>query len=365
MNLQQRIRMTVLAAALASAGCSTTPNAPLLPLGQDDLDRFLASGRDAREYGITTYHDAAGPRFEFANRPRPSRTADMPFAGPRSSPLPLLRAKSGRAADLHALLDTSARQSWLRMEAGEAMDYRVFSPPLGEYPDHVDLEIPGYAGVANKLVFAKLHVESPIFYVPPARGGLGALARVGENEWLSPKAEKLRDEWAAQTHAVVGAAALRPFSFVRFDFPNRSVLLASDKTYAPAHPSAVRAVLPLRDWRGRPAIHAVLGGDPILLVLDTAGDFDLSLPADVEPLGSDLRLGDHAADPIVLSSHEEHRLPAAYPARLGLGVLARYALTLDFKNKRAWFEGPPPADLPATPNAPETDEPVRYIGVRP
>lgn len=130
--------------------------------------QFLNSGRDARQYGITTYRDAAGVRYEFANRPHPERSAQLDFAPPRNSRLPVVMAKSAITSPFPMLVDTSARQTWAAMSSGRALEYRVFAPATGEYPDHVSLPLPGYAGVGNKLILDKLHIESPIYFMPPA-----------------------------------------------------------------------------------------------------------------------------------------------------------------------------------------------------
>ena len=359
------IRTALASALFAAAGCASLhPPLEATPLGQDDLDQFLASGRDARTYGITTYQDPAGARYEFANRVHPYRSAQMPFASPAHSKIPLIRAKTGRFVNFNLLLDTSARQNWVLLPSVEAMDYRAFAPPSGEYPDHVLSDIPGYAGVANKIVMDKLHVESPVFFVPPARGGLGPLARADERPNLDEKAAQARRKLGANTHAVLGAVAMRSFSFVRFDFPNRSIRFSTDKAFAPAESTAVLASLPLRDWRGRPAVNASLGGEPILLVLDTAGEFDLSLPDGSDPAGP-LVLGPLVLDDVLPTTHGEHGLPVAVPARLGLGVLSRYAVTLDFKQLKMWIEEKPQprASESATPGEDQDNAPVQYRGI--
>ncbi|NCA83366.1 MAG: hypothetical protein EOM72_11595, partial [Opitutae bacterium] len=68
MIARSSIRILLAAALLCAAGCASPAARRQIPLSQDELDRFLAGGRDARYYGITTYQDAAGARFEFANR---------------------------------------------------------------------------------------------------------------------------------------------------------------------------------------------------------------------------------------------------------------------------------------------------------
>ena len=356
------IRVLLAAALLGAAGCASP--GPLIPspLSQDELDRFLAGGRDARYYGITTYQDAAGARFEFANRVHQDRSAQMPFATPRPLRTPVLQARTATFVKFNLLLDSSARQNWLLLASAEAMDYRAFAPPTGEYADHVVSDIPGYAGVANKMILDELHIESPVFYVPPARGTLGPFARAGEPD---EKARQARQSLGARTHAAMGAALMRSFASIRFDFPGRAVRFSSHATYKPAVPSAVLANLPMRDWRGRPAVQGTLGGEPILLVIDTAGDFDLSLPGDARGAAGPLVLGDLSLDDLRLSSHAALGLPEAFPARLGLGVLSRYVVTLDHKNQRVWFEGEPSIDEEesAVFSGDDAPAPVQYRGI--
>ena len=366
MMARPTITLLLLTALLLAAGCTSPKPLRQIPLSQDELDSFLSSGRDARNYGITIYSDAAGPRFEFANRVHQDRSAQPGFAGPPGSRVPVIRARSGSASfdDLNLLLDSSARQNWLLMSTIKNMDYRTFKPPMGEYADHVLSDIPGYAGVANKLILQELHVESPVFYLPPARGNLGTLARAEGQDGESSGAKAGR-ALGAKVQAVMGAALMRSFAFIRFDFPNRSVRFSSNSTYKPSSASATLANLPLRNWRGRPAVQGTLGGEPILLVIDTAGSFDLSLPGDIEGVAGPLVLGALQIDDVRIDSHTGLGLPETFPARIGIGLLSRYALTLDHKNQRVWLEGkplPPPEESDKS-SEEETNTPVQYRGI--
>lgn len=360
------IRWLLATALLGAGGCATPDQLAAVPLPQNEVDQFLAGGRDARTYGITIYPAAGGTRFEFANRPRPERTAQLDFAGPRSSRVPVVKGQSALTDPFPILLDTSSRQSWAVMAAARGLEYRVFAPPEGEYPDHVGAEIPGYAGVGNKLIFDKLHVESPVYYIAPAKGGLGALARAAERPDLPSDLKARRAKAAVGLPAVLGSATLRNFACVRFDFPARKVEFSSTRAYRPADATAVAANLPMLDWRGRPTIQATLAGEALLLVLDTAGDFDLVLPGEPAAAGpAELELGPRATAAVDVAAAADYGLPADFPARLGLGVLADYAVTLDFKNRRVWFERPIAAGAETAPAADGISEPVHYRGVRP
>lgn len=362
MAKQPSIRACLAAALLGAAGCTTPGPLEQTPVGQDELDAFLASGRDARNYGITIYDGPAGTRFEFANRVHLGRSAQLPFVSPKGSTRPVVRAETPLADPFPVLLDSSARQNWATMAALKGLVYRPFAPPSGEYPDHVAADIPGYAGIGNKLIFERLHVENPVFCVAPARGGLGPLARAARDPGAAPKAAKAADLAARRMPVVAGAALLRSFAFLRFDFPARTVGLSTSGTYKPA--AAVLASLPLRDWKGRPAVQATLGGRPLTVVIDTAGDFDLALPPGI-PVDGPLVLGPLVLEDLRPAAHAELGLPADFPARLGRGVLARFAVTLDYKQQRVWFEGKalPGAADSASSAEDEDPAPVHYRGI--
>jgi hypothetical protein len=369
MSTDPSIRVSLATALLFVAGCASRAPLESTPLGQDDLDQFLAGGRDARNYGITTYQDPAGTRFEFANRVHQDRSAQMDFISPQNLRIPVIRARTASFVDFNLLLDSSARQNWLLLPSVRAMDYVPFKPPTGEYADHVVAEIPGYAGVANKIVLDALHIESPVFYVPPARGGLGPLARANERpllDELGEKALKSRRALGMKTQAVMGASLMRSFAYIRFDFPGRNVRFSSHMTYTPAASSSVLANLPMRDWHGRPAVPATFDGNSILLVIDTGGDFELSLPGEARDNTGPLVLGDLQIDDVRACSHAELGLPESFPARLGRRLLARYIVTLDHKNQRVWFEGKPRpgAKESATSTEDETPAPVQYRGIK-
>ncbi len=367
MAFRPSIRVILAATVLSAAGCTSPAPKGQIPIAQDELDQFLSSGRDARYYGITIYSDPAGARYEFANRVHQDRAAQMDFLSPRPLPVPLIRAKTATFVDCNLLLDSSARQNWLPMASTKSMDYRSFAPPTGEYADHIVSDIPGYAGVANKLILDELHIESPVFCVPPARGDLGPLARAGERpeDELGDNARQARLSLAARTHVVMGAALMRSFAYIRIDFPGRTIRFSSHSTYRPSSASAVRACLPMRDWKGRPAVQGSLGGTPILLVIDTAGDFDIALPPDTHDREGPLVLGEWTLEDVRTASHAELGLPEAFPARLGLGILSRVAVTLDHKNRRIWFEGLPveEAEDAAFPEDEEDPAPVQYRGI--
>lgn len=357
-------RLAGLACLVALQGCATPNSTPPHPLSQDEVDHFLKSGRDPRYWGITVYQGTLGPRYEFANRQHQSRSAqsDMLAVLPGTT-LPVVEAKTGGFNRFNLLLDTSARESWLPFHLIKAMGYRVFSPPSGEYPDHVIAAIPGYAGVGNKIILETLHIESPIFYVPPATGNLGPLARMEVVDWLSDGAIKTRDARRGKIHAVMGAAMLRTFSYIRMDFQSRTIRFSTHGTYRPASSEAVVATLPLKEWKGRPAVQGFFNGEAATFVLDTGGAFHLSIPSSIAAAETNmLEIDSWRVEGIPTAAHTDFGLPPDFPVRLGAAAFAPYVLTLDYKQKSVWIE-----DLQrvkAAASATDEDAPPREIQYR-
>lgn len=373
--------------ALLLTACATTrlDRTPLEPkaASQAEVDAFLARGHDARRWNITVCRGPSGrPVFEFANRPWDGKLARIRFEGPKKSALPILHVETARMMPFGLLLDPTARQSWLLYDAFPQMDYFPFSEepnsePIGEYPDHVTSSVPGYAGVANKIVYDTLHVESPVFYVPPAHGLLGPLARpqAAPAPDRASAVQRAMDRARKQAQAVMGAALMREFSFIRVDFLAREAILASSLPYKQM--ASVVARLPLTGLRERPAITVALEGTPVTAWIDLAGDFALSLPssmfAGVAPESLDLSLGAYDIGPVPCVTHESIGLPADTPPRIGWRFWREYAVTLDFKQSFLWLEDPtlPPGAAAAAAAAdddesdPDSAPPVTYRGITP
>ena len=369
--------MAGLAAActLAPAGCASPKgrsSLELRELTQGELDAFLERKVDPMTRGVRVRRGVAGPEFDGGNRPWMGKGSRTPLKKTREGWYPVTEAETPDKTKFNALIDTSARQSWLLLDSARALDYRVVSEggqPVGEYADHVRMAIPGYAGVANKMLLGKkLHVEYPVFYVAPGHGMLGPLAREENGEDAAGK-------WRRQTHAVFGAALLKAFATVKLDFRRGSVAWLSDQARGgAAGKGGVGARL--GDWRGRPTVAVRLGGKELTAVVDTAGDFAVSVPsgwlregAEAAEVEMPLELGGRAIDECArVRTHESLGLPADWPARVGWRVWKEYAVTFDWKHgmlrldKPEWSAGDEAEERGGEPQA---AGPVHYRGIDP
>lgn len=367
--------------ALLLTGCmsSRLDRKPLEPkaASQAELDAFLARGHDARRWNITVCRGPSGkPVFEFANRPWDGKVARIKFEGAKKSSLPILHVETARMMPFGLLLDSTARQSWLLFDAFPQMDYYPFSEepdsePIGEYPDHVVSSVPGYAGIGNKIVYDTLHVESPVFYVPPAHGLLGPLARpqAAPAPDRPASVQRAMDRARKQAQAVMGAALMREFSFIRVDCSAREAIL-STLTYRPM--ASVVTRLPMTSICERPAVTVTLEGTPVAAWIDLTGDFALSLPSSMfsgaVPESLSLALGAYDVGPVPCVTHESIGLPADTPPRIGWRFWREYQVTLDFKQSYLWLEDSTTVAAQAAPVAEseaESAPPVKYRGITP
>lgn len=370
------------ALALAAAGCASPQgraSLELKELTQAELDAFLDKGVDPVTRNVRVRRGAAGPEFEGGTRPWMGKMSRTPLKKVQGGFFPVTEAQTIAKTKFNALVDTSARQNWLLWDSTRALDFRAFKEsggkPVGEYADHVKMSIPGYAGVGGlKVLLGKpLHVEDPVFYVAPGHGMLGALAR--EENGASGKAGQDAAKWRRRTHAVFGAAFVKSFATVQLDFRRGQATWLSSKEWSRgAKDGGVGARL--GDWRGRPTVAIRLGGKDVTAVVDTAGDFAVSVPsawlregAGPDDVQMDLELGGRTvAAGAVVRTHESLGLPGDWPvARVGWRVWKEYAVTFDWKHGTLWLDKPEwmPGKASDGKKAGEPGAPLHYRGIDP
>ena len=328
---------------LLLAGCASAPG-PLRPVGENELDHFLSAARNPREReGIVTYTTSQGPYYQGANRVHPGRHISLKLRGGKKAPGRPLFSAEGRipGSDVLVLLDTSAAESWLALDRAAALDAVPVKPVEGAFPKHVRLSVPGYGTIVQRLRLKEKEYSSEEFwmelltaYVPPAHGGLDALAR---GDGVSRDAPLF----------VMGASALEGMSYVRIDYAAKSIRFSSavDQYRTPKGWRAV-AECPLEAKRSHPlCIRGRFDGSPEMkIVLDTAGAFAASIPATEEEMADPPRTVEIGGKRLELGSavqgHAQGGLPANFPPRLGWKFFSRYTVVLDIKGQRFLLEEP-------------------------
>lgn len=316
---------------LALLGCATTPkDKPTIPFTQEQSKALYAKARPPQVFGLTVYTSDNGPFFAGAGRLHPGQQAERPLLGEKNSVAPLVGLNGRGAKDMPALLDTTAKDNWLTARMGQQLGLTMLSAP-GPYvsqAQHVYDDIGGLAGVAHQIGMEELTAENVVFHVRAATGPLGPLAR-----WVTQPTPEI----------VLGTSFLRAFSSVQVDYPQRKVRFAATHRYPAPAPDRLVAALPLKDVQGALAVEGALDGDPMTILLDVAGDFELVMNEPPETTIRRLSLGDLVFPPgvNVVASMDQGLGTTTYP-RIGRRLLSRFVVTFDFRGKLVYFERPAP-----------------------
>ncbi len=310
------------------AGCATRRLPAPVPMSAEEQARLLRDPTDHRRHFLKD--ESGGDRIWYSGsfRLHDGQRDVLPMRV-RNPSRPVVAASVRPGADDGiVLIDPSSRQSW--MTSGQAANQRapVLGPRVNRAaPDHVDQDIPGFAVVAERFHFDRLTVSDAVLLALAARGPLGELSRGtagGRN----------------QPDLVMGADFIRAFSFVAFDFPNRSVFLSASDPYPDSGPQALGEA-PLTFPGGRIAARGRVDGEAADVVLDLAGAFSM-VRTGVEP-GTPVRqvsLGTFVLRNLAADPPEAHGLRPLDEPRLGAAALQPYRVVLDIRRRVVWFERP-------------------------
>ncbi len=224
-----------------------------------------------------------------------------------------------------ALIDTSARSSWIEFGLGREMGMIPIGPPsYRQYAAHVNDPIPGYLSVASRLIIDTLHVDTALIYVKAAHGPLTLLTRE-ENELSAP--------------IILGAEFIRAFHFVQIDYPNRTVLFSTTTPYK-TDGDRLLASVPMRDYHGSIAVEGFFDGQGTPFLLDSLGDFAVSSAFDPGATVQQIMIGNLVMRNVAHTNSAETGLGFPDVPRIGRQVLSRYIVTFDGKNRLVHFERP-------------------------
>jgi len=306
------------------AGGCATPN-EIKPLTDSQLRGIFSQAKDARNFWVTVYQANKGVQFSGANRLHPGHVANLDFITELSSTAPIINADNGREETITALIDTSAARSWLDL----ATFLRVQATPLGPpaydcTPKNVNESIPGYACILTKLRFDQLHMENALFHFRAATGPLGYLAR-GEDQPVPS--------------AILGCDILKAFAFVQIDYPNHSVIFSATSEYSPDATNLI-ATLPLMEVEGAFAADGMVDSEKKLILLDSAGEFDMAMDNPPSDKLKQVSVGDLVFRNVTVVSSKDRSLGLLSYPRIGRQLLARFKITFMPKKKLVYFERP-------------------------
>ena len=322
----KRITGGALLLSLVLVGCRSPQPETIRPLPEAQLRSFFGKPEDPRRYAITMYSSDDGPVFVGANRLHASQQAVLPFMSKRGDSAPVIAAGLKVEEALPFLIDTSAKDSWLRFESTEALQAKTIGMDhaYGITPRHVRDDILGYACLLTSLKFDTLSMENMIVYARTAIGPLGTMARNVERPPLE---------------GVLGCNVLRAFATVQFDFHDRLITLTSTLPYHPKE-SQLLAAVPMADTEGVYTVNGMVDGKKETIILDTGGDFEIALPKMTLGPVKQVSLGDLVFRQVRTYTLRERGLEPDKTVRIGRGLLGRYKMTFDNLHYTVYFEKP-------------------------
>jgi hypothetical protein len=315
--------ITLALGALLVASCVTKPK--LLPapraLTAQEKQAFAARAKDPRIFGLTPYGSERGPVFDGAFRPRLNSVGRFDFAT-RDSDAPLVTLNDEGPL---LLIDTSAAESWLAVEAASQLGAQPLgSPELFERrASHVPDAAGGFAIRLSAFMLENARMDNGIFYVRNLRGALRGLDR---GETMVP------------VGGVLGADALRNFEFVRISLRGRKVVFSGSSIY-PYRENAL-ATVPLIEVGGGLGVRCVIEGEEVEAMLDVAGDFEVALGGSAGDVIRQVSIGDLVFRQVGVTPAAEAGLSADTPPRLGRGLLERYDLVINRRGGELLLEKP-------------------------
>ncbi len=314
--------------ALLAAGCASPKVEQIVPLNKEQTEALVKRARPPQMYGITAYSGDNGPVFAGACRVHEGDLAELSFLGPDNSTAPVVTLSETVKEGLPVLLDTSSRENWFTLEASQRLHWNALGAPqpYTARAQHVYDEVGGFAGVVQHMKFDALRIENVVVHSRAALGPLGPPAR-----WVTEPAPV----------GVLGTTFLRSLSYATIDYPARKVLLSATKTLPAANADRLLTSVPMKDQQGTIAVEGLLDGMPTTLILDIAGDYELVM-AEIPPAGvKRLIVGElYFPGNITVVTGMDQGMGPIRTARIGRRILAKYALSLDFRQRQIHFLKP-------------------------
>lgn len=296
------------------------------PLPREQQKNYLSKTKPPQQFGFSIFRLKGGMAYSGSARLHPNHfvSAKMIEDG---VPAIKMRGRSKRVA-LDVLVDTSSPNSWMEFSMSQKIGAHFMGinneviPYRGSYNTG---GVAAYAAVVTQVRINSLFMESVPFYVRMSIGSLGPLAR-GVRK---PKID-----------AVIGYDNLKDFEYIQFDFQNNNITFSSTTPYEPHQslPTSTATIIKSRSYGL--VVKGQVGDQPGPVILDLAGDFDLSR-GDVKVSTTRLvQLGDLSFSDVptlVLPPHDS-------PPRVGKKLLAPYLVTICNKKGIVYFERLPEKD---------------------
>ncbi len=319
------IPFILLAALIAfGPGCSTPSPRHSTPLTEAQVEALYKAQRRPQVFGMTDYSGKGEASFAGAHRLHANHLTTAITKG-ADRKLPLIEIMSGSPGKVLALLDTSSADSWCTPEAAVVLGLAPLGPPgYTRKPRHVVDDTKGYLCAASTIRIEDLYMENVLLFLRGATFPLGGVAR---------------DVTDPAPSVVLGSSFIRAFNYVRFDFTKGEILFSSTTDFR-IREEALLASAPMRWVDGALAVEGMIDGTPTNIVLDIAGRYAAGLPGETGTTLRQFSTGDLVSRKVTATPLRNLGLTDTPSPRVGLDMLSRCTLTLDFHRNLVHFERP-------------------------
>ena len=304
-------------------GCKS-PDLPTneIVLSEKKQEAYLSHAKPAKHFGFKVFpviNNQIG--MKGSARLHPNHRAIVPMV---SESLPVIEIAGRNYRDpSFALIDTGSPNSWMEFAYSQTINTDFLSfrdryfPYTGKYSTG---GVPAYGAIAYQIRISQLFIEDMPVYIRMAAGSLGPLARNIE----TPK-----------IRSVLGYDLLRLFSYVQFNFINRTVDFETMKPFIPNE----QWVLGKANIINEPGEGLVLDGalfdKNMPMVLDLAGDYHLAHENADSTLARQVSIGE-----LVFRQVPQTKLPENTTTRLGKELFSDLIVTICPLDNTVYFEKP-------------------------
>ncbi|MFA5687726.1 MAG: hypothetical protein WC959_01025 [Kiritimatiellales bacterium] len=305
-------RIPALFALFIIAGCKTSEEPQ--PLSWRQQQEFTARTRDPRIYNIGIYQTpGGGTEYRGGSRLHLKQIEALPMQAEKPYRT-VINIRTGIGREYPVLLDFTENKNWFTFELAKKIGAQAIGERQARLEKRPDDDIASCVSVVKSLRLNQLYIEDPVLHVRMASGPLGAQARGIKK----PAPE-----------GVIGWATLSKFEQIRLDYSTGKIILMTTEEYI-SNPDLVVFSLPIVKSIGACAVRGNVDGKDRFVLIDPAGDFEVS--SDSAAMIQTIRLGEfEIAKPAVVQA-------SVGGIRLGAKFLAKYSVVICPRKDMIYFE---------------------------
>jgi hypothetical protein len=321
------VRCLCLAILLGSGGCRSTddPRRGTIP-PKALVEKVLDKAQDPRKYWIKVYRGEHGPIFENSHRLHANQHAEVEFETNKQSLAPMIPGMTRKKESHPALIDTLSEHNWIDFYHALQFGAIALGPePYGLRPTHVLDSTTSFVGLLPTFRIGMMQMESLVVNIRPVNMDLGPLER------------GVKDPYPV---FVLGQDFLKPFSFIRIDFPIRTIAFSVSQPYKP-DPVKLLAACTFEYGNRGLTVQGTLDNYEGAIAIDLAGDYEFAIPYPEASVETQLTLGSFVRRQVPVRNSLDLGFSARSLPSIGNLMFRDLVVTIDNRTKTLYLEKPP------------------------